>query len=259
MIPRAVCCWLVSAAFLCGQPALSPPVAGLIRDPDGALRPLFGVRGNFLLGRPLLEGAVSAAFSGRFGLVKTESEILLLDGAGEVIETRPAPPGLAQFAFDGGGNPSTMFLAATRDLFVWTRSGWRRVDLPALAGDEEVVAVGPHEGGTATLLIRRGEALWFQRISVPSGRVLHSGLLPGAHAPALLLAGGTVAHTVDGGIAIRRAKGDETVVPAPVQPERLELVGESWLVATRAGSARSLLVRLEEGSASCYELPEVAP
>lgn len=249
----------LSSLVLCGQPALGPPAVGFVRDPSGAVRPVLGVRANFLLGLPVVERALSAAFSGRAGLVKTEAEILVLDEAGQVIETGPAPPGTAEFAFDQNGRPSSMFFSVTGELFARAGLAWRRVPSEAGPGGENVVAVGPQERGSVSMLVRGGDELWLRRLSVRTGAVLHSRLLPGILEPALLLPRETVVYAAEGGLAIRRAGGEETFVDLPFQADRLELMGDSRVHFVAEGGARDLLIHLGDDGPSWHELPGVVP
>ena len=76
-----------------------PPRAGIVRDRAGALRPVYGVAGAFVLGDALETGVLSAGFSGATGFAKTARELLVLhDGA--IVERIPAPSGPAEFHFE---------------------------------------------------------------------------------------------------------------------------------------------------------------
>ncbi len=249
----------LSGLALCGQPALGPPALGFVRDASGAFRPVLGVRANFLLGLPVVERTVSAAFSGRAGLVKTEAEILVLDEAGRVIETGPAPPGTAQFAFDQNGRPSSVFFPVTGELFARAGLAWRRVPFEAGPGGENVAAVGPQERGSVSMLVRGEGELWLWRLSIRTGAVLHSRLLPGVLEPALLLPRETVVYAAEGGLAIRRDGGEERFVALPFRAARLELMGDSRVHLVAEGGARDLVIHLSDDGPSWHELPGVSP
>src|SRR5919199_1696776 len=98
--------WSASAM---AQATIAPPLVGFFRDSRSHLRRIFGVRGAFILGKAEISGVESFAFSGRFGLVKTELELLILDEAGRLVRSEAAPAGAALFAFDSDGAPALCY------------------------------------------------------------------------------------------------------------------------------------------------------
>ena len=88
--------FLLSAAPALAQPAITPPAVGTVRDSSGGLHGVIGVAANFVvLDVTAISNAVSAAFSATAGLVKTDSELLLLDAAGQIANRYDAPAGQA--------------------------------------------------------------------------------------------------------------------------------------------------------------------
>ncbi len=114
--------WLIlvglSAAF--AQTFVEPPSIGTIRDPAGDIRPVIGTPGSFIMGDAVIHGAVSAAFSASSGLVKTDSEVLLLDARLTVYDRYPAPPGPAVFAFTQAGAPAVATFSSTGETLQFT-------------------------------------------------------------------------------------------------------------------------------------------
>ncbi len=62
---------LAAAGTLVGQSGVGRPLAGFIRDADGALRPVFGIAGNLVAGRAVAHGVLAAGYSGRNGWAQT--------------------------------------------------------------------------------------------------------------------------------------------------------------------------------------------
>ena len=88
---------LFLAAFggLLAQYGLAPPLAGFVRDGAGALRPVYGVPGNFVSGEPVARGVEAAIFDGQAGLAKTRDAVYAFDGEGRLlgrIEAEWEPP-----------------------------------------------------------------------------------------------------------------------------------------------------------------------
>jgi hypothetical protein len=101
---------------------IGPPRAGFIRDRAGALRPVHGVAGAFVLGEAVETGVLSAGFSGKLGFVKTASELIVFRD-GFVVDRIEAPTGPAEFTF--GARPAIYFVD-TGELWEWPRrTGWR--------------------------------------------------------------------------------------------------------------------------------------
>ena len=94
-----------AAAMASAQSSLAPPLIGIVRDPMGQVRRIFGVSSNLIYGPVERTGVVAAEFTGRSGMIKTETELVLLDGLAQPQRSLPAPPGPAVFEFDAEGMP----------------------------------------------------------------------------------------------------------------------------------------------------------
>ena len=79
---RLLSIFLLSAGAW-AQPAIAPPQLGFIEDSARALRPAYGLAGNFILGPAVAGNIVSAAFSGSIGLLKTDSSLAAFDSHGK--------------------------------------------------------------------------------------------------------------------------------------------------------------------------------
>lgn len=112
----------ISALFclvcVAGAQSLSAPRVGFMLDRSHYVRPVFGMAGNFILGEAVAGYGeiLSFAFSGKSGLAKTESQLLLLDGGAAITQAFDAPPGEALFAFHADGTPAYCYFEATGEL-----------------------------------------------------------------------------------------------------------------------------------------------
>ena len=75
--------------ILSAQSGIGPPLAGYMRDSSGALRPVYGVFGNLVLGEPIARGVVAASFSGRVGLARTADGTYAFDASGRSLGRVP--------------------------------------------------------------------------------------------------------------------------------------------------------------------------
>jgi hypothetical protein len=113
-------CFLLLAASMPAQ-ITSPPVMGFIRDRAGALRPVHGVAGSFLLGEAIETGVLSASFSDRLGFAKTESELLVFEN-GSVAARVAAPDGPAIFTWKAGDRLGQVLFSNSGECARWTGS-----------------------------------------------------------------------------------------------------------------------------------------
>ena len=145
-------CLILVAGGLLAQSGITPPRLGYIRDEAGALRPVYGVAGSFVLGRPIHKRPViSAAFSGRLGLAKTATALYAFNREGRRLGRLAAADGPAQFLFSPDGSEATVFLPDTSEWFRWRNGGFQPVPIEdagetviptslSLAGGKSLVA-----------------------------------------------------------------------------------------------------------------------
>lgn len=113
---------------------MSAPRIGFVRDVAGSLRPVHGVAGAFVLGEAIVKDVVSAASSGAYTIVKTETEVLVLEG-GEIQSRQEAPAAEAAFGFDAQGRPEWVRFAGGRCL-LWANKSLGEGSCPAVAEPE---------------------------------------------------------------------------------------------------------------------------
>ena len=174
---------------LCGLVAqtMVAPLAGTMVDAHGRVAMLHGVLGNLLppeyaVVPAELQGQAifSAAFGANGSAVKTDSQLVLLNGEGAVTSVQPAPAGTALFSFSSGGSPAWVLYAAEGEL-VNVATG---ASIGAAFGGN-VAALGPAGSASIPLLSSDSDRqLWSGVVSLPGGgfqaQTAVSGSLPGA-------------------------------------------------------------------------------
>ncbi len=144
---------LAVAGGLLAQSGITPPRVGYIRDEAGALRPVYGLAGSFVLGRPINKRPViSAAFSGRLGLAKTAAALYAFDREGQRLGRLAAADGPAQFVFSPDGSEAIVFLPDTSEWFRWRDGGFQPV---------------PIENTEETVIPHRSVAGWWEEPGRP--------------------------------------------------------------------------------------------
>ncbi len=147
---------IAAAGGLLAQSGITPPRVGYIRDEAGALRPVYGVAGNFVLGQPINKRPViSAAFSGRLGLAKTAAALYTFDREGRRLGRLAAADGPAQFVFSSDGSEAIVFLPDTSEWFRWRNGGFQPV--PIEDTEKTVIATGLTLAGGKSLVAQDNE------------------------------------------------------------------------------------------------------
>src|SRR5258708_20509286 len=99
---------------------IATPQIGFIQDSGNALRPVYGIAGNFVLGDSAAAGVQAASFSGSFGMLKTASTLIVIDRQGQLVASQDAPAGPALFAFARTGTPALAYLPYANVLLQWS-------------------------------------------------------------------------------------------------------------------------------------------
>ena len=242
--------FLLSYATAFAQPAISPPGVGMVRDSFGWVQSVIGIAGNFLLADTGISNATSAAFSGSAGLIKTDSEVLVLDASYQVTARYGAPNGLALFAFDGTGAPALTYYSGT--LFRFRHGNLEQVNW---SGDAVAVAVAGRNA--ASILVRRDDRLWNVRLSLAGGEVENEVLLAGVSGPAALLPDGVLVYFDGNDVVVRDGLGAERRVAAGFVVGSFEQLGKDWLAIREVDTGRLFALRVRPEGLDLYQVPDV--
>jgi len=247
------------AAAVCAQPALAPPQVGFLQDGGNSFRPVWGIAGNFVLGGSALSGVANAAYSGSFGLVKTDTSVIAVDSQGKVLASMAAPAGPAAFAFFSDGSPAFVYLASANLLFEWYGTGFQMVPFDCqLFPPSAVVGISAPDRWHVAFLIQRDHGPWEIRVLIETGESDSQALLTGVNTPALRLASGELVYTDANGIVIRKADATEIHLNAQLPGSfSLAQMGAGWVELSDLGSSARFAIRITPGRESLYFLPEV--
>jgi hypothetical protein len=217
---------------------IAPPQVGFTLDASSSFRPVYGITGNFLLGDPVLGGVTSAAFSGTFGLAKTDSALLALDRIGQILTSLDVEPGPALFAFTADGSPAVAYLPASNQWWRWMANSFHEFKVD---NTDPVVSIAAGE-----FIVQRDGVLWDVHFDQSQAA------LEGVTQPAILLTGGGLLYRNDAGLVLRKADGSEKQIDAVI-PDCLTLqhLGDSWVQV-----GRRLAIRVTERREQLYRLPE---
>ena len=229
-----------------------------MQDGGNSFRPVYGIAGNFLVGDPAASSVVSAAFSGLFGMLKTDSTLVVTGTRGQAIASQDAPPGPALFAFSADGSPALAYFPGGDLLLAWNGGGFQLVlfDWSAFPGNA-VQSIALPDPGHAAMIVKRDDGLWDVRILLATGEIDSQSALPGVSAPVLMLATGDLVYSDANGFVIRRLDGSEIHVDAQVPVNSsLQQMGDGWVQVWAPGGCPQLALRITLGREGVYALPE---
>ena len=244
--------WM-AVALACAQPALAPPQTGFMLDGGGALRPVFGIAGNFVIGDAVATEIRFAAYSGTFGIVKTGSAVVVLDRQGQLVASVDAPPGPALFAFSRGGDPALVYVSDANVLLRWRDGTFEAIPFAS----DPVVSIAALDSARARLIVQRDDGLWDVEVLVATGEILSQAAIPDVAPPVLLLATGDLVYGGASGIVIRKPGGAERHIDAPLPASfAFQQMGDGWVQFRDLSAGREFALRVAENREQFYQLPE---
>jgi hypothetical protein len=246
------------AASAGAQPAIAPPRLGFVQDSARTLRPAYGLAGNFILGPSVAGKIVTEAFSGSFGLLKTDTSLAAFDSQGQLIAAMDVAPGPALFAFSPDGLTALAFVPSSNALFEWRGSAFAPVSLhyEDSIGDA-VLAIAFPSPFEASLMVQRNDTVW--ELNLPLGTVgaASQNALIGVHPPLVVLPSGDLVYRDAGAIVVRRTDASEVHIAA-VLPVSISMqqMNQDWVQVTDLGSNSRFAIRTTPGREGFYRLPE---
>ena len=248
---------LLLAPCLWAQSGIAPPQLGFVEDSALALRPAYGVTGNFILGPAMAANIESAAFSGSLGLLKSASSLAAFSAQGKLLASTDVAGGPALFAFSPTAGAALAYIPSNDSLIAWRGGAFVALASPRLSGDS-VLAIGFPSASEATLIVQsRADEL--REVHLPLGAVgsASENALVGVRAPLIMLPAGDLVFADAQGIVLRRAGASDVHIPAAL-PARFSLqqMNQDWVeLSDLAGPAR-FAIHTTAGRAGFYRLPE---
>lgn len=240
------------------QTTIAPPQVGFVEDSAHALRPAYGMAGNFILGRSITGPIVGEAFSGSLGLLKTDSSLAAFNSQGKLLASMDVPEGPALFAFSPSGTTALVFIAEGNSWIEWRGNVFARVSLDhAQLGRDTVLAIGFPSPFEATLMVQRSADVWEVHVPLGPSGTLSQNALAGVHAPVLALPAGDLVYPDARGMVVRHPAGSEVHIAASLPASfSLHQINQDWVQLTDLGSSARFAVRTAPGREGFYRLPE---
>lgn len=214
-------------AAVAALPQITPPLVGYLID-GGELCPLYGVRGNFVLGDPLWSDVRGLAASDSVMVVETGTEILLLHRSGGVLDRWDRPSRQLLLAVSAEGQ-AWIFDRLSGEITLWREGRRTSTIVPPIPG--EPVALGP-----GWFVLARDDKLWrWDPVT------LEQRELPAASAPLLVRPDGSIAFAREGDLVIRAEGGEERAWTLPEEAQAFASISANWLTVVTRGAGRRYL------------------
>lgn len=248
---------LLTATFAFSQSGISTPSAGLLRDSSGALRAVFGIRGNFFLGPQWMEGALAASYSGSFAVVKSEDGVFVFDSGMGLVASQSVGGSDALFAFSGDGSPLVAYIPDLGVMYRWCGNSFHQLDWPAGWLQGRPLAIAAADDGAVAVVVEREDSVWLVKLALDNGRILYQAMLPGISGPVYLQHDGTFVYpTEETNELVLRWRGEfEQRMPVSGEVTGFERIGRYWIRVLGEPGSADLALRLEQGHAALYRLP----
>lgn len=249
---------LLASAGAWAQPAIAPPNAGFVQDSTRALRPAYGLAGNFILGPKVASKIVSEAFSGSIGLLKTDSSLAAFDSQGRLLASTDVAPGPALFAFSPGGVTALAYIVSSNALIEWRGSAFA----PLVFHNEEpradaVLAIAFPTPFEASLIVQRRDTVWEMNVPLGSVGTASQNALIGVHAPLLELPSGDLVYPDALGMVVRRTDASDVHIAAALPASfSLQQMDQDWVQLTDLDSNARFAIHITPGREGFYQLPE---
>lgn len=255
MMREAISLGLMLGALTAVWAGSFTPRIGAVREPDGSIRPLFGLSSNLIVGEPLpLDPALAAAFSDRAGLVLVTGQLELTSLDGRVIGSYPSSETSAILDISNGPDTAIAWLPATGTFVRWNGSRFvgSTLDVSRLAG--RVRAIRLLDSSHVGLLVVNGETLEDVCVSIADGAPVRSEALPGGSESAFQAGSFLLFHDASG-LELREPDGRLHTLSIPQRDLAFEKSGKDWLHIRSESAGRQWMLHLDAHHPTLSELP----
>jgi hypothetical protein len=166
---------MLGTLLLAAQATMALPPLGFFPGPDDRLYPVYGMRGNFLLGDPLPETIRSAAIFGRLKVWKLPGAIRVSEE--EIIA---APEGRAVFAWNDASRTLVAWIQESRQMMRWAGGDGSFLALPVQV--DAVTGMAFPAPGLLRMVGKVEDGLRVVEFSIDEGRIVSQADVPGQQA-----------------------------------------------------------------------------
>lgn len=236
---------------------ISAPELGVVRYGDNAVRPVYGVEANLIVGKQVLPSADAASFSDFGGLVAVKGHIQLISRRGFVIGQYYANERKPLLDVSGALTTAIAYLPGREALLHWSGKSFVLTQLEAGGFSGTATSVQMHGAHAARLLATtpRGNVSEIT-ISLENGQLTSVKFLPGIRGPAFLQQNFVLFHDKQG-LEVEAADGNRRTLAFSSRDFSVERMSSDWLHLTSPSTKQSWVVHLNNSALHVSEMPSI--
>jgi hypothetical protein len=168
----------VSVAANC---QVATPSVGYVRYAADGVRAIYGLEGNYIVGRSMLAPAEAVSFSDVGGLIFDSGSLSLVDPTLVALSTTRVEDSDVLVRMDGNLNTAIAWLPASHVLVHWNRDSFVRTPVSSLPAEGIITSVRKLDPKTASLLASKPDGTIVRyRLSLQTGELKSSTPVPNA-------------------------------------------------------------------------------
>ncbi len=235
------------------------PSAGVIRYGSLPVQGLYGIPGNFVPVKASFGIADAISFSDAGGLIAANGRIELVRADGFPVATYEYGGVAPLLNIDRDLTSAVAWLPDTKSLLWWDGKRFATVKLSKSAFDEKVTSVALTSSTTARLLVTHPDAtVSAVVVSLATGNVISSDLLPGVSGPAFQF-GSFLLWADEHGLQLQNKKGVQQTLSAPGTSFTAERMSSHWVHLYFSSDRTDWALHLSEKEPSLWRLPAPFP
>jgi hypothetical protein len=247
-----------------GSAPMGTPVAGIVREPDHTLHPVYGVAGNLITGQALpLHDVQAASFSDEAGIVLSSGAVKLVNLDGSERASYSTAESQPVLGISQGPETAVAWLPSEQTLIRWTSAGFAPLLLDASGLPGPIVEVRTIAPGTVDLWLQtQTNSIQHVRVSIANGAITTLQTTAGIIAPVVATKGSLIFYDADG-LELQSAQSQSHTLPlnlskAEISGLTFESASANWIHIASGSSGRQWMLRLGASGPSLCALPAVS-
>jgi hypothetical protein len=261
MVGRLLVAGAFALAFIAVAAPPVNPFAGIVREPDQTLRPVYGFSSNLVNGAALpVRDVVTASFASNAGLVLVPGSLEFVKIDGSVVgsyATKERHPVLGVAA--GNLQTAVAWLPGEEKLVRWSGSQFSVFPLSSAQLPGLIVALQVNSIDGVDLWTRaQAAAIQHFRLSLHDGALSPLETITGVD-PNIAIVNGSIVFADAGNLRIQSIGGVVRSLPFPFSDLTFESASDHWIHIVSTSARRQWMLYVDASGASISELPAVAP
>lgn len=241
------------SGYLCAQ--VSAPELGVVRYADSAVRPIYGVDANLVIGKPMVRTADAVSFSDLGGLIAVNGRIQLVSRGGAVLSEYDSHEQKPLLNIDGDLTTAVAYLPSRAALLHWSGTSFLLTQVGGanfMGTPTSVQKQSPH---SARLLATTSDGNVSEiTISLDTNQPSSVKFLPGIHGSAFL-DHGFVLFPDKQGLQVEAPDGSRRTIPVAAMDLVIARMSSDRLHLTSAGTKQSWLLHFNNTVLQLSEMP----